>query len=427
MQPVSAPPAGAFRMRRVLSSCLTVLLLAAPAPMLAAGEFWLEPGRQRGGSGTREDPWRVDSAETFDERMRGIPANSIIHLGKGTFETYGSGAPDQKGFLVKSGWQVIGAGQKQTTIRLLGCTPDTQAGSGIGRMFFSGWGAGVENVVFRDFTADCNADGVRKRMRRDNITLEAINLFGRQITIQRIRAINAIGRRANPNANPEAFVIAVSPRDDNTEADGYLIEDCEVSRFAGGNCTGICLLGGGGRGGGRNGARGVIRNNRVLLNGGGGEFAFSAYGTADFRIENNESRLAARAFNWDSDRPGSGLVIVSNRFLRCTSFAINLGGGGDSIIERNIIELEKPTAVAFQISAKNERYPGARSWIIRDNVIRTRARGGIAVRFFRGEPVPGCVFENNQLDPALTVDPSARAFQTWRGNSTTRGRPVSLD
>ncbi len=408
--------------RAVRTTAFALLLWATTTGAPAAQKYWLSPGPgQPGGSGTERDPWITPTAAEFDARMRFIPPESEIRLAEGTFETHGWGAPGQQGFLVKSGWTVQGAGMRKTTVRLVGCVADQQADSGIGRMFFTGWGPAAERVVFRDFTADCNHAGVARAMKRKAITVEAINLMGREFRVERVRALNALGRRGATGVNPEAFIIAVAPRDDTTDATGYWVEDCVVEQFGGGECTGISLLGKGGR----EGASGAFRRNRIVMNGGPGEFGLSGYGTREFVMEHNQTRGTSRAFNWDTPAPGRNLIIRSNEFLQCTGWAFTLGGGGDSIIEHNLIELSSPNAVGIQISAANRVFPGARPWTIRSNRFRARASGAVVARFYEGKSVPGCVFENNRLQGRLRMEPSAAGFTVWKNNRDTANRVVS--
>ncbi len=393
---------------------------AAPEP----AEVWLtSKGEQPGGAGSREDPWRVPTADAFAERMRGIAAGTVIHLGPGVFDTYGWGAPDHQGFEVRTGWTVAGAGRDKTTLRLLGCMADPKPGSGIGRVLFSGWGAGVENVVIRDLTIDCNARGVQSRMKRDNISLEAIRLMGRELRIEHVKVVHAIGGRDISVATPEAFLIALSPRDEKTDATGFFVEDCEVSQFGGGQCTAICVLGAGGK----NGVTGAFRRNKVLMQGGPGEYAFSTYGARDFIIEQNVTVQATRVFNWDTAAPGHGILIRSNQFLQCTGWAMNLGGGKDSTIEKNLFELSNSHTVGVQISAANALFPGAGAWTIRSNVFRALGGTPVAFRFFNGQPVDGCVFEGNTVDRRLLIDKSARSLKSWKNNVNERGRRIPMD
>ncbi len=403
---------------------LLTLLFVGLTPALGASKYWLSPGPgQPGGSGTEADPWITPTATEFDARLRQLPPDAIIQLGAGAFETHGWGSPGQPGFLVKTGWTLQGAGMEKTTVRLVGCVADQQAGSGIGRMFFSGWGPGVERVVMRDFTADCNHTGVARAMQRTAISLEAINLMGREFRIERVRAINALGRRGAAGVNPESFIIAVAPRDDTTDATGYWVEDCVVDRFGGGDCTAIGLLGKGGKAG----ATGAFRRNQILLDGKPGRFGFSAHGTREFVIENNRTRGTSRAFNWDTPAPGHNLLIRSNEFLQCTGWALNLCSGGDSIIENNLIELSAPESIGVHISGPNSIFGGARPWIVRSNQFRARGNGTIVARFYEGKAVPGCVFEGNRLQGRLKVDPSVAGFTVWRNNRDAGNRVVRAD
>lgn len=412
---------GALRLVSLFSLALSAVTGTA-SRAAERPEFWLAPGGEKAaGAGTQADPWNTPKPEDFDRRMREIPANSVIHFAPGTFDTYGWGAPEQQGFLVKDGWTLVGAGRDRTTLRLVGCMADAHPGSGVGRIFFSGWGPAVERVVVKDLTLDCNYPGVAERMKRPDLTLSAIVLMGREFRIERVRAIRASGKRTLPGANPESFIIGLSPRDDSTDATGYYVEDCEVSDFAGGQCSAIDLLGKGGKAG----ATGAFRRNRILLGGTGGEFAFGAHGTREFVIEQNTTRRAARVFNWDTAAPGKNLLIRSNEFLECTGWAFNLGGGGDSIIENNLIELATPIAVGVQISAANELFPGARPWTIRNNTFRGKGAAATVARFYKDVPVPGCVFEGNRIGTRLKMDPSARGFSVWKRNTNERNRAVN--
>lgn len=414
----------AFPSRACLGWFLAVAtLMAVDVDLRAAdaAEFWLKPkGDKSGGSGTKADPWVVLSAEEFDAKMRQIPAGARIHLQPGVFETLGWGSAEGKGFAVKSGWHIIGAGTDRTVIRLLDCVKDATPSSGVGRVLFSGWASAVENVVIQDLTADCNYDGIRKRLKRDELSLEGVRLFGREFKVQRVKVINAVGKRNLPNATPESFIIALSPKDETTDATGYYVEDSEVSSFHGGQCTAISILGTGGKAG----ATGAFRRNRVLLQGGPGEFAFSGYGARDLLIEGNTTVRATRVFNWDTAAPGGGILIRSNQFLKCPGWAFTLGGGSNSVIENNLIELLDSRAVGIQISAKNRLFPGAGPWTIRNNVFKAVSGSPIAFRFFNVEPVPGCVFEGNILDRRLKIDPSARGLKSFKGNVNDRGRGV---
>jgi hypothetical protein len=396
-----------------------IVLLTSPAH--AAPEFWINPGSQLSGDGSQADPWTVASPEEFDAQLRKTPAHATIHLGPGVFETYGAGAPGQPGFIVKNGWSIQGAGIDKTVIRLVGCLPDEHPGSGIGFIFFSGWGPGVDRIAMRDFTADCNAIAVMDHVKRQNISLSAIYLMGSQHTVQRVKAINAIGRRGRPGVNPEAFVIRVGPRDANTDATGYFVEDCEVSSFQGGAVTAIALLGTGGK----NGATGAFRRNQIVLQGSGGEFGFSAYGANGFVIEHNVTHRAARAFNWDTAAPGRDLIIRNNRFLQCTGSALLLGGGSASVVEDNVIELSGAKAVGVMISARNKVLPGASGWVIRNNVFQAPGRDGVAVRFYGDEPAPGCTFTGNRIEDGLKIRAGRSGFRVWRNNVNREGRIVA--
>ena len=390
----------------------TLLVTTASPPASRAAEVWLTPERGRAeATGTRQNPYPVPTAEAFDQRLRELPAGTVIHLLPGTYETKG-GTTDAGGFQVRSGWQIRGAGMDRTTVRLTGFVRDQGGATGVGRVFFNGWGPGVSNVVIADLTVDANGEGIVRAAGTPRMTTEAVRLQGRDLLLERVRAVGAVGRRNAPGVNPESFILQIGPHSPADRTASFRILGCEVRDFAGGNCTAISLFGPD-RADTLSG--GLVRSNRITLGGTGGEFGFAAYGDGVI-VEFNQVTGASRAFNWDTPKNGRRTIIRTNQFLRCTGYALCLGGGADGLVEGNLIELAGNGALGVLLSARNDTFPGASGWVIRGNTFRAASgRPGVAA-FHRNAVAPGSVFENNVLEPALELRARPQDFARWRGN-----------
>jgi hypothetical protein len=72
-------------------------------------------------------------------------------------------------------------------------------------------------------------------------------------------------------------------------------------------------------------------------------------------------------------------------------------------------------------------FPGAEAWVIRNNVITAPDRRGVAVRFYKDEPAPGCVFTGNRIDDGILIHPGTRGFKVWRDNVNTKGRALNRE
>lgn len=411
-------------MNRAAAAWLALLCALAlggtPLPAVSAGrsEIWLTADRGRGEErGTQDAPFIVRTADAFDARMRGTSPNTTIHLLPGIYETKG-GTADSGGFAVKNGWTIRGAGMGRTTVRLVGCVRDKGGGTAVGRAFFSGWGDGVTNVLLTDLTVDANGPGVARVAGTDRLSTEGVRLMGRDLRLERVHAIRAVGRRNAPGVNPESFILGIGTRTATDRHGSFEILSCKVSDFVGGACTAIAIYGpddpaalSGG----------LIRSNHVQLNGQGSDVGLGAYGDG-IVVERNEVTGAARAFNWDTPKHGRGTIIRSNVFLGCIGYALCLGGGTDGLVEGNVIEVVGDTAVAVLLSARNDVLPGASRWVIRGNILKARSGRPGATAFYRDSIAPGCVFENNIMDPAFELRGKPEHFARWRGNRQPDGR-----
>src|SRR5207302_5726022 len=72
----------------------------------------------RAGTGTNADPYDGSTANKLDTILCSIPAYTRIHLGPGTFLTTGSfGYNETRGYYLKPGWKINGAGKELTTVK----------------------------------------------------------------------------------------------------------------------------------------------------------------------------------------------------------------------------------------------------------------------------------------------------------------------
>jgi hypothetical protein len=185
------------------------------------------------GSGTQADPYDGSTAAKFDALLRSIPAYTTIHLGSGTFLTTGSASYNgTQGYIVKPGWKIMGAGKDLTTVKAIYYPA---AAGPIGHHVFEGdCNVDGNGTVISDLTVDCNWQNLGAAT---GTKTAAINLFGNNCRISRVRAINAYGNWASL---AECFCISISPVH-SMNATGAVIEDCDVSNFQGDYGYAICL------------------------------------------------------------------------------------------------------------------------------------------------------------------------------------------
>jgi hypothetical protein len=97
----------------------------------------------------------------FDEVMQGMAKNVRIHIGPGLFHTRGFAPNDSRGWQLKTGQKIIGAGMEVTTLRLIGAENADQHYHVVG-MPIEPTGtspiAPLENFEISHLTLDCNAD-----------------------------------------------------------------------------------------------------------------------------------------------------------------------------------------------------------------------------------------------------------------------------
>ena len=173
------------------------------------------------GTGTQADPFDGSTQAQFDEVMSGIPANTWIHLGPGTFRTSVT-----KPWWVKPGWVVEGAGMDQTTVQLTG----NVAGKHTNVVCFeSSPNVSSDYIVLRDLTCDANwaelsATADTGLNGEKNIKTGALALYGSNNLVQRVRSINTYG--SWPNKQEQFAILVVGPR--TGDGTGNVIDSCKA-------------------------------------------------------------------------------------------------------------------------------------------------------------------------------------------------------
>jgi hypothetical protein len=185
------------------------------------------------GKGTKADPYDGSTQVKFDALMAQtskIPAtNADIHLGTGTFQTNMA----TRGWMVKSGWQISGAGMYLTTLQGIGNLSSYHGGIAV--LDYQTTSSGMtttSNVVIRDLTIDANEPGVTMPSGSGgeyDLTVLAIRLAGSHNLVERVRSINTYGTAAN---HRECFSIMLTgiAAEDTVDA---TIRFCRVEKMLG--------------------------------------------------------------------------------------------------------------------------------------------------------------------------------------------------
>lgn len=163
-------------------------------------------------------------AEQFDAFMREAPANSVIHLGVGIFETKGFMHGIPGGWHPKTGQRIIGAGMGLTAIKLVGATTPYTGDEYHCIKFPFDEKLSPDGFECCDLTIDCNSTGqLNPQVSCGAIALPA---GGRHVRIRRVRVIN-FGSHGPSDAYRENLVICISGNNvPKANVVDVVIEDC---------------------------------------------------------------------------------------------------------------------------------------------------------------------------------------------------------
>jgi hypothetical protein len=391
-------------------------------------EYWIAYRTDgQNGDGSLASPY--NGSTNFDSVIANIQNTntvpSVINILPGTYTTHGYKYTGSSYWQLNNGWRIKGSGIDQTILKLIDAFSDGSNSSGFNWVICSPFGMAVTNCSVSDLTVDCNYSGVASLTGLTNLTLAGVQLTGDHLSIERVKVINAAGKRFDfgRTVNPESFIITLGAFSANTRATGLLIRDCEVSSFAGGSCTAICFTGNGGS----TGTRGIIQNCRVILPGlGGGEFAFGPASSSGVIVENNMCWNAVRGLNADSGQT-TNVVIRGNMFLNSIGWGVLLGCGTNSVLENNVIEVTGTNCTGLVMSGVNTNFPGAGGWTIRNNIIRNNSgsTNNHGIAFWNGVTPPNCIFENNRIDSTFLNPLLGSGTGFWFNNTDLAGNNPS--
>ena len=280
-----------------------VVTVNANVPATFANEFWISTNTATANLGTLSDPFDGSTQVKFDSVMDSLPPNSTIHILAGTYQTLGN----LGGWGVKSGQKILGSGIDVTIVQLAsGASDQTFI---LGTQIIPGTLGQISatNAEISDLTCDGNYTS-------GSYTYHGVSLVGTENAVRRVKVINL----AKFGGSSESFGIALG-NESLSDSEGNIIEECEVSHFAGGTggISAICLNGGQGYG-----ISGIIRNNRVFLDYDG--FGINGSFNHDVLIEENYIVGANDAYYGDTGG-STNIIVAHNAFCNC-GHAVSLNG-----------------------------------------------------------------------------------------------------
>jgi hypothetical protein len=384
---------------------LVVLSLALLAQTTSAetwftNEVWVSPIAQtNGGNGTLDYPYDGSTQAKFDALMNNLPANTTIHLLAGTYQTYGVDS-----WSVKSGQKISGSGMDVTILQLVPTSLDNQP------VVISSH-VNTTNVEVSDLTVDGNAGAISGKNK-----LNGVYLCGTRHAIRRVKAINLSAE----GAGYEAFGIVISATADGeatVNSDGNIIEECEVSQFqASGSSRAISAISFNGLGP----ISGIIRNNRVFLNGNptnNAEQAINGAWSHDVLIEGNYIDGAFNGYYGDTGGC-TNIIIAHNTFRNCYS-AVSLSNSKrkNITIAFNNITLPPTGPVAFNLWNGSDPTVAITNVLIMGNTIDNSGQSGSTSYLIAAADITGLVIANNTVDPIIAANQAAQGTNTFINNA----------
>ena len=237
-----------------------------------------------------------------------------------------------------------------------------------------------------DLTLDCNYTG-------GAYTYHGLGLVGTSNTVRRVKVIH-MARASLANSESWGIIITASPVPDS---EGNVIEDCEVSQFAGGSgCSAVSF-----NGGVTNAISGIIRNNRIRLAPTNGA-AINGSWTHDCLIEGNYIDGAQDGIYGDTGT-STDITVIRNTLRNCThAISYHTAFRQNITIASNTIEIASrpvqvyPTAFYFNPNASYKNI------IIRGNHVRNHGAPEATPRFLNACNISGLVVAGNTVDRSFT-------------------------
>lgn len=375
-----------IKVAHITLAILTSMLVAFSAKATGTGftnEFWISTNAtgnfySSGALGTLDNPLDGSTASNFDANMASLPAYSAIHILAGTYQTWGTAA-----YRPKSGQKILGSGIDVTILQLSASAMDAGTfsfGSGVAVIGTDGFI--TTNIELCNLTLDCNYQPGA------NCTLCGADLEGYNHIIRHVKLINA----AKFGGNSESWGLEIESYG-STLSTGNIIEDCQVSQFAGGpagteNFDALVLEGN---------TCGIIRDNYVSGTLTKYTFAVSP-GVGPTLIEGNQIYEAANVSY--SEGGFTNVIFAHNSFIDCP-FIVHWPTGGEKnvtfayndIIATNDIATD-PSSVMFSIGGTSTT-----NIIFEGNIVTCSAAEGVTyLLLMDAANVTGLTIINNSFD-----------------------------
>lgn len=357
----------------ITSTCL-LHGLSAKASVQIPNEFWISTNATGnfytngvgGAGGTIDNPLDGSTQANFDRNMHEMTwfqNNITIHILAGTYNTKGSYSFAVTG----NGVNIVGSGIDSTILKMVDepSSPET--------FFFECCCAvSVTNVHISGMTLDGNyTSGSYNR--------GGIDLSGSQNTVKNIKVIHCSKYSAQ---NTEAWGIVLGIGNNN------VIEDCEVSHYAGGTAglSAIAM------------DAGIIRDNHIYLNFNG----FGILPTRDVLIEGNYVENTSDAVY--SDTVYTTNMIIAHNIFKNVGHAVSLNGtirNNVTIDFNTILMTNAPTYNGMYAFGSWDSQSSFTNWTIIGNTIQNLGYCYymFACEFFNASGIV-CVY--NRIDPSLT-------------------------
>ena len=209
----------------------------------------------QGNGNTAATPYLVSTADEFDAIMHEIGVSTHIHLAAGTYFTYGQRYPVgyNRGWDVKSGWTISGAGEGATTIKLDSWPGNTIVYQPTGKWSVIGNSYApttlVSDVVIENLTVDGNWTGLANDLRLPTGWPDAAHTALHCVACYingpiTHRNLTITGFYGYAGSNSECFALschAVVPMDPNKNIFTQLavFDHCRIHHGHGDYCVGI--------------------------------------------------------------------------------------------------------------------------------------------------------------------------------------------
>jgi len=362
--------------------------------------------------------------------------NLIVCLGPGTFSTLGSydfivNTPhgSAQGFTIGKGWKIHGAGKDQTTVRLSGYLPITDAknpqnlpvNTGINLAFGTN-SDDASGVEISDLTIDGNYPELKSRSRQQGLralVLDAIHLrsdLGGN-WIHDVNVMNASAEIGAIDARDEAFPVWIASfsRAKVGVNRGNLIERVTMTKHFGTVCTAIAVAN----------ALAEVRNNQVD----GYQIGYGGWDLGETVFHDNIATNTEYGFNIDS-LVNNGVRIENNQIIHPSKYGIVIGGEGTFAkfkFLNNTVKMEKSGNVGFVFRGN---VTGA--VIMGNKIIADGGSGGRATAFRnyaankQAGPNSDNRYQANQISGGMKLvfeAPSQKSQSCFFDNRDERGNP----